>query len=256
MNQLPDALAEVLGKIIAETKADGRREIERIASEARAIVAELKAEVVELKAQLRERMASVKDGEPGAPGLPGDAGPAGRDGVDGKDGSAGSDGRDGADGRDGRDGVGMAGAYIDRGGHLVVTMSDGTIRELGAVVGRDGAPGDAGRDGRDGLGFDDLEVAFDGERTMTLSFRQGRRERVFPVKLPILVDRGVFKSGTAYERGDAVTYGGSLWIAQRDAGSCRPGEGDAWRLSVKRGRDGKPGERGPQGPKGDPGEAE
>lgn len=39
-----------------------------------------------------------------------------------------------------KDGVGLAGAMIDRAGQLVVTMSDGSVRELGVVVGRDGDP--------------------------------------------------------------------------------------------------------------------
>ena len=40
-----------------------------------------------------------------------------------------------------------------------------------------------------------------------------------------------------YERGDAVTYGGSLWIAQRDTNEYPRGEDSGWRLAVKRGRD-------------------
>lgn len=44
----------------------------------------------------------------------------------------------------GETGVGLAGALIDRSGVLVLTLSDGTTRDLGVVVGKDG------RDGKDG----------------------------------------------------------------------------------------------------------
>lgn len=53
--------------------------------------------------------------------------------------------------------------------------------------------------------------------------------------------RGVFKEGQEYTRGNAVTFGGSLWFAQKDAPEGKPGlTGDEnWVLAVKRGRDGK-----------------
>lgn len=176
----------------------------------------------------------------------------GRDGLDGKDGARGADGLDGKDGapgekgEPGKDGVGLAGALIDRSGSLVVTLTDGTTRELGAVVGKDGADGRDGLDGKDGaagpagLGFDDLDVvlANDG-RTVVLSLARGEQRRTWEIPLPVVLDRGVFKAGEAYAKGDGVTWGGSWWIAQRDT-SDRPGEGsDGWRLAVKKGRDGK-----------------
>src|SRR5690606_7468488 len=79
-----------------------------------------------------------KDGAPGPKGEKGDKGDPGKDG------------RDGIDGRDGADGVGVAGAVINRDGELVITLSDGTTRDLGRVVGKDGA---SGRDGADGVGM-------------------------------------------------------------------------------------------------------
>jgi hypothetical protein len=65
----------------------------------------------------------------------------------------------------------------------------------------------------------------------------------FPIVLPIVVDRGVFKPGTTYEKGDGITWGGSFWIAQRST-EAKPEVDDSWRLSVKRGRDGKDGANG------------
>lgn len=130
--------------------------------------------------------------------------------------------------------------------------------------GRDGLPGLPGRDGNngkdgehgnngaDGLGFDDLDIEYDGERSLILRFTQGERIKEFPLKLPIPLDRGQFKSGADYVRGDTTTYGGSLWIAQKSTGD-RPGTSDAWRLAVKCGRDGKPGNDGEPGKSGPPG---
>lgn len=59
------------------------------------------------------------------------------------------------------------------------------------------------------------------------------------VKVASLVDKGVFKAGNDYEAGDGVTWGGSFFIAQKDAPGGHPGEpgSDGWRLAVKRGRD-------------------
>jgi hypothetical protein len=62
----------------------------------------------------------------------------------GERGEAGPTGRDGSDGKDG---VGLAAALINRDGELVVTTTDGQIRELGIVVGRDGRDGVDGKDG-------------------------------------------------------------------------------------------------------------
>lgn len=54
--------------------------------------------------------------------------------------------RDGLDGVNGKDGVGVAGGLIDKSGSLVLTLSDGTVRDLGCVVGKDAGPGPAGKD--------------------------------------------------------------------------------------------------------------
>lgn len=95
--------------------------------------------------------------------------------------------------------------------------------------------------GADGLGFDDLEVIRDGERGFKFIFTRGDAVKEFAFTLPVVLDRGVYKDGTEYEAGDGVTSGGSFWIAQ-GATKDRPGTSDAWRLSVKKGRDGKDGE--------------
>lgn len=148
--------------------------------------------------------------------------------------------KDGADGKDGKDGVGLADALIDRQGALVVTLTNGTVKSLGLVVGKDGQDGAAGNDGADALGFDDLSIEFDGERDFKFVMVRGEARKEFgPYSMPVVIDRGVWKEG-AFKRGDGVTWGGSFFIAQEDTAD-KPETSKAWRLAVKRGRDGKDG---------------
>lgn len=143
------------------------------------------------------------------------------------------DGRDGVDGKDGLDAV----TPILKDGVLIFTMSDGSIKEVGAVAGVDGAPG---RDGVDGMGFDDMSAEYDGERGIVLRFVRGEQTKEFAFTMPVVIDRGVWVEGKEYQPGDAVTWAGSVWIAQK-ATTAKPDSGDGFRLSVKRGRDGKDG---------------
>jgi len=190
-----------------------------------------------------------KDGRDGKDGEPGRDGANGRDGKDGErglQGLPGADGRDGVDGKDGRDGLngkdgaGVADLLIDRDSNLVATFTDGRVKTLGVVVGRDGVDGKDGAPGRDGMGPEDIAVdLMEDGRTIRLAFAKGDTEYAFNVPFPVVLDRGVFKEGSAYQRGDAVTWAGSLWIAQKDTDSKPDGRESGWRLAVKRGRDGK-----------------
>lgn len=193
--------------------------------------------------QIAEAVARYLTSNPppaGKDGRDGKDGKDGRDGVDGKPGEKGADGRDGADGKDGsngRDGVGVAGAVIDRSGNLVLTLTDGSTRDLGVVIGKDGQPGKDGKDGapgRDGVGFDDLDLV-ESDEGVLLRFTRGDQVKSF--RLPIVVDRGVWREGQ-YRKGDGVTWAGSFWIAQEDT-TEKPDTGKGWRLAVKKGRDGK-----------------
>jgi hypothetical protein len=126
---------------------------------------------------------------------------------------------------------------VSRDGHLIATLSDGTTRDFGEIIGKDGA---SGKDGRDGFGFDDMDACvLDDDRTIELSFKRGEEEKAFTFKWPTVIDRGVWSEAGEYERGDGATWGGCFWIAQRD----KPGKPDTkdsgWRLAVKKGRDGK-----------------
>lgn len=154
---------------------------------------------------------------------------------DGKDGEPGPKGDRGEKGDPGADGVGLAGAMIDRDGGLVVTLTNGEVKSLGLVVGNDGA---AGKDGAD---FSEFDVAYDGERTITIKGRVGEIVK----RLPIPLDKGYWTEGKFCERGDIVTSDGTAWIALRDT-KAKPGienKGD-WRIFARKGKDGSHGRNG------------
>lgn len=185
-------------------------------------VAPLKAENESLKARLAalEARPTPEKGEKGEPG------------TDGKDGANGSDGKDGADGR------GVKDLLIDRDGNLVATLDDGSTKSLGPVCGKDG---ERGQDGKDGFGFDDMDACvLDDDRTIEFSFKRGDEEKCFTFKWPTVIYRGVWREED-YSAGDAVTWGGSVWIAEKDTAAKPDAPDGGWRLAVKKGRDGKNG---------------
>lgn len=78
------------------------------------------------------------DGANGADGMPGPKGENGERGADGAPGRDGADGKNGLHGERGADGVGFSSAIIDTRGALILTMTDGSIRDVGVVKGADG----------------------------------------------------------------------------------------------------------------------
>lgn len=220
--------------------------------------------------------------------------PTPRDGVDGKDGARGADGKSVSieellpvigtsvekaiqalpkpkDGVNGKDGVGVAGALIDREGHLLLTLSDGTLRPLGIVKGADGLNGKDGKDGINGkhgvdgkdgkhgisLGLQHLQTKarFDAETgIITMFWKDGDVEVAVDFDTALPVHKGIFSRDIQYRAGHMVTYGGSTWIAGAPTKGVQPGlntpESRVWTLCVKRGNDGKPGPIGPEGKSG------
>lgn len=130
-----------------------------------------------------------------------------------------------------KDGIGLAGALIDRDGNLVVTLTNGEAKTLGPVVGKDADPAEPGRDG---LGFKDLDFESRDGRLYAV-FRRG--DLVKEARLPGISYRGGWKAGE-YLIGDSVTFGACQWIATEDTAE-KPGEGKAWQLAVRKGRDAK-----------------
>lgn len=157
--------------------------------------------------------------------------PTPKDGATGKDGEP---GKDGAPGEKGRDGLDVKDLFRAEGGRLIAVMSDGQTKDLGEFVGKDGEPG---KDGRDGLGFEDMAFEEKDGRLYAV-FKRGDIAK--EARLPGISYRGVWKSGE-YLTGDSVTFGSCQWIATADTEE-KPGEGKAWQLAVRKGRDGKDGE--------------
>lgn len=133
--------------------------------------------------------------------------------------------------KDGESGVGLAGAMIDRSGHLMITTTKGENINLGKVV---------GEDGRDGLTFEDVTGEHDSERGFVISVGRGDRKKEFT--LPYMVNRGFWTAGVKTLSGQNITHDGALWIAKRDtcAEPCLA-NADDWQLAARKGRDGKDG---------------
>lgn len=76
-------------------------------------------------------------------------------------------------------------------------------------------------------------------RSLLLVVNSTDEVKRFDVKLPVLIYKEIWKAGE-YEQGDAVTRGGSVWIATKKT-SAQPGQEpfEDWVLAVKHGRDGK-----------------
>ena len=208
------------------------------------------------------------DGQPGRDGLDGKdgpAGPAGKDGADGKDGQPGRDGldgkdgvdgqpgRDGLDGKDGKDGPAgrdgldgkdaapvseaaiadsVAARFERRFADLSLSWERQARDAISKAIDRLPVPRD-GRDGKDALPIDALSIQHDGERSLTIKLG----DQQHTVHVPAIIYREVWREGR-YTKGDAVTYGSSLWIARADTDEA-PGTGKDWQLAVKKGRDGK-----------------
>ena len=192
-----------------------------------------------------------KDGAPGKDGEPGRPGEKGEPGQRGEKGDSGRDGRD-ADPEHVRACVERAVAealpgliekavvsrleavsaeWIARTALLVPPGRDGLPGRPGDP-GEDGRDGRPGVDGRDGISPEDIGLTMKDGRLVVMTFKtkDGEIVRQFPLDgMPI--DRGVFKSGGSYQRGDGVTYGGSYWFCLQD--TDKPPPGDHWRLAVK-----------------------
>lgn len=220
---------------------------------------------------LDSKIRDGKDGAPGRDGVDGRPGEQGRNGVNGKDGRDGIDGKDGAPGTQGEAGqkgdrgepgqpgdrgepgpqgppgkaaTGIKSALINRAGELVLTLDDGSAHTIGLIVGRDGDKGADGRDGADGLSFADFafDVAYDSERTMTLSWSNAGKVETRAFHLPVAIHRGIYEAGRKYQACDEVIFGGTTFRARIDTEKKpetedRTATGD-WFMVAKRGRDG------------------
>lgn len=166
--------------------------------------------------------------------------PVAKDGANGRNGADGLAGVDGAPGRDA--------AHIEilpaidaeksypRGSYA--KHDGGLWRSFETTVGMKGWECIV-----DGIGAITVETV--GERGFEVVVTRSSGEVVKKsVNLPAMIYRSVFREGEQYQRGDTVTWGGSLWHANEDTQE-KPADGSkAWQLAAKRGRDGKDGRDG------------
>lgn len=167
-----------------------------------------------------------------------------------------------------KDGVGVSEALINSDGHLILSLTDGSTKNLGVVMGRpgrdgmpgvpgrpgdpgldgkdglNGKPGAPGMDGKDGLGFDDLTVVFHDRKGWFLHFVRGTEQKEFPLYVPF--EDGVYQAGHLYPKGAGITSNGGYWIALTET-RTKPGESKDWRMAVRPGLNGKPGPPGRDG---------
>jgi hypothetical protein len=115
---------------------------------------------------------------------------------------------------------------------MLKELVDDAAKDIPA--GRDGrdAEGKPGKDGRDGLDVDDLSLSLKGDRTIVAAFRRSDGSVIEKaLEIPGLpVYKGTFRPG-GYDKGDAMTYGGSVWMAKRATDTAPPG--DDWQMIVK-----------------------
>lgn len=88
-------------------------------------------------------------------------------------------------------------------------------------------------------GVSAVDIQHDNERSFSITLeRASGALEVKSFDVPVAIYRDVFKTGTEYQPGDTVTWGGSMWHCN-EATSDKPGEAGSkgWTLAVKKGRD-------------------
>jgi hypothetical protein len=194
------------------------------AEEVRALVDDAVAKAVAMIPQ-------AKDGAPG---------PSGKDGEPGEKGDAGINGKDGAAGADGKNitAEDVSGVLESACAKWALDFERRAQDLLQRAIDKFVQPKD-GKDGIDGLSIEDLSVEHDGDGGVKLRFARGDLVKEFTLRLPRFKVKGGYREGVDYVEGDGVSFGGSFFVANKDAPAGKPGESEDWWLAAKRGRDGK-----------------
>lgn len=204
----PEKFGEAMGLAIKEATAPLLKQIEDLQRD-------LKKARVDAYDHIQEVKAMIAAPAPGGVGEPGEKG------------------------ADGKDGLGLAGAMIDREGSLLITMTNGEVKNLGPVVGRNGT------DGKDGLSLDgfDLEYLPESHEINVKAVCNGRtKELRYPAGG--IRPAGYWREGTKAVAGEAWVNGGSLWICMKGTEAKPATNSDAWIIAARAGRDGERGATG------------
>jgi len=249
------AQLELLALNLGQRFAEEHRKIETAIEAVHALEDELRAETRDTYARfsaasdkLWERLATIKDGEPGP------AGPQGPPGENGKDGQNGKDGKDGKDGETVAGPTGEAGEKGDKG-----DRGDTGERGERGERGEAGEPGPIGKiyapeEWRERVHYEG-ELTYRNGSTWCAKCDTGRAPPHEDWGLVALAGRdgrsgeprGGWNAEEQYFQLDRVTLNGSEWVAKYDDPGPLPGNG--WMLGAQRAR-GRPGDRGEQGPPG------
>lgn len=113
-------------------------------------------------------------------------------------------------------------------------------RDAPPIPGPRGEAGQPGKDGRDGSDGKDgiTEERFVAALTEQVAAMEERVLKTIAER-KIVPYKGVHQSGAEYQRGDFVTFGGSLWHCDKTT-TTKPEQANSdWTLAVKHGRDGR-----------------
>jgi integrin beta 3 len=251
------------GAILVESKSMKSREIDPVEL-GRAVGGVVKEYVASAVQPIEKRISEIdlrapergEKGEPGAigergiAGQNGERGPPGENGRDGDRGEKGDPGPSGEPGAPGSDGKSvtledvrpfieaeLSKWALDFERRAQDILQRAVDRLPKPADGKDGAPV---MNGKDALSVEDFDLELlDDDRTLVVSLKCGEVKVTKSIRLTVPIYRNVWKPGK-YQKGDCVTFGGSMWTATRDTDS-KPETDDSWKLTVKRGRDGKDG---------------
>lgn len=174
-------------------------------------------------------------------------------------------------GKDGANGVGISTIAVSAEGHLVVTLTSGTVADLGVLPkgekgdagenGKDGAPG---KDGKDGNGIESVEkTSSDGKTdTYTVTFTDGKTT-TFTVTNGTDGSNGQDgkdgvdgapgkdgKDGVNGKDGNGISSIEKTTEGSVDTYTVTYTNGDTYIFTVTNGQDGAPGENGKDGTNG------
>jgi len=274
---LPDALKAALGEVIARERLEWRRQHEVELARRDTVVAELRAAYAEMAQRVDrlvvERLAELKDGEPGPQGEPGGAGPRGEAGPGGEPGPQGPQGEPGPVGEGAQGPEGERGPPGPHGpqGEPGPPGPPGPQGELGDP----GLPGPAGERGLEGpagkfvapriwsrgIHYESSLVVCAGSTWCAVRdtaeeppHEDWQLVAARGADAPVGRVCGLYDPDGEYRQFDLVTYRNAEWRARKDGPGPLPGEG--WAISAqegKRGERGRPGDRGERGERGLPG---
>lgn len=132
----------------------------------------------------------------------------------------------------GKDGVGVAGAMIDREDCLLLTLTNGEVKNLGRVV------------GKDGISFEEFTLAYDAENhEVVVKAQSGSVAKEVRAPIRGITLGGYWRDGTKAKAQEAWSHGGCLWVAKCDTSSKPDATSEDWLLAARKGRDGEGVER-------------